>query len=172
MLHAAGHAHQARHIERHECEVEADEPAPERGFAPAVIELEAERLGEPIGVAGKGAEQDAGDDDVMEMGDQEHAVVHLPVDRRQSEQHTGQPAEDEGDHEADGPENRHRELDAPAIHREQPVEDLTPVGTAMIMLVMPKKALTLALAPMVKKWCSQTVKDRMQIARVAATIDR
>ena len=28
---------------------------------------------------------------------------------------------------------------------------LTPVGTAMIMLMMPKKALTSALAPMVKK---------------------
>jgi hypothetical protein len=33
----------------------------------------------------------------------------------------------------------------------------TPVGTAMIMLMTPKKALTFALAPMVKKWCSQTV---------------
>ena len=43
----------------------------------------------------------------------------------------------------------------------------TPVGTAMIMVVMPKKALTLALEPMVKKWCSQTVNDRMAIAAVA-----
>ncbi len=31
------------------------------------------------------------------------------------------------------------------------LKTLTPVGTPMIMLVMPKKALTLALAPMVKK---------------------
>jgi len=43
----------------------------------------------------------------------------------------------------------------------------TPVGTAMIMVVMPKKALTLADDPMVKKWCSHTVKDRMAIATVA-----
>ena len=43
----------------------------------------------------------------------------------------------------------------------------TPVGTAMIMVAMPKKALTLALAPMVKKWCSQTVNDRSAIAAVA-----
>ena len=41
----------------------------------------------------------------------------------------------------------------------------TPVGTAMIMVVMPKKALTLALEPMVKKWCSQTVNDRMRDRR-------
>ena len=44
---------------------------------------------------------------------------------------------------------------------------LTPVGTAMIMVAMPKKALTLALDPIVKKWCSQTVKERMAIQAVA-----
>ncbi len=43
----------------------------------------------------------------------------------------------------------------------------TPVGTAMIIVAMPKAALTLALEPMVKKWCSQTVKERMAIAAVA-----
>ena len=49
---------------------------------------------------------------------------------------------------------------------------LTPVGTPMIMLATPKKALTLALAPMVKKWCNQTIMERTQIAMVAATIER
>ena len=48
----------------------------------------------------------------------------------------------------------------------------TPVGTAMIIVAMPKIALTSAPAPMVKKWCSQTMKERMQIAMVAATIER
>ena len=48
----------------------------------------------------------------------------------------------------------------------------TPVGIAMSIDMMPNTALTLAPAPMVKKWCSQTVKERMQIARVATTIDR
>ena len=31
-----------------------------------------------------------------------------------------------------------------------------PVGIEMIIVVMPKKELTLAPEPMVKKWCSQT----------------
>ena len=48
----------------------------------------------------------------------------------------------------------------------------TPVGTAMIIVMMPKTALTSAPAPMVKKWCSQTMKERMQIAMVAITIER
>ena len=45
----------------------------------------------------------------------------------------------------------------------------TPVGIEMIMVAIPKKALTLAPAPMVKKWCNQTMKERMVIAAVAQT---
>ena len=123
MLHAPGHAHQAQHVERHEGEMEADEPAPERGFAPAFVEREAECLGEPVIVAGHRAEHDAADDDVMEVRDQEHAVVQLEIDRRHGQQHAGHAADDEGHHEADGPQHRHRESNAAAVHREQPVED-------------------------------------------------
>ena len=42
----------------------------------------------------------------------------------------------------------------------------------MIMLAMPKMALTSGPAPMVKKWCSHTMKDMRQIAMVANTIER
>ena len=52
------------------------------------------------------------------------------------------------------------------------LKTLTPVGTPMIIDMMPKKALTSALAPMVKKWCSQTMKERTQIAKRAKTIER
>src|SRR6185312_12305290 len=48
----------------------------------------------------------------------------------------------------------------------------TPVGTAMIIEAMPKMLLTSAPAPMVKKWCSQTMKEMMQIAMVAQIIER
>ena len=48
--------------------------------------------------------------------------------------------------------------------------NLTPVGTAMIMVMIPKNALTLAVDPMVKKWCSQTKKLKTAIAPVATTI--
>jgi len=52
------------------------------------------------------------------------------------------------------------------------LKTLTPVGTAMIIDMMPKTALTSAPAPIVKKWCSQTMKESTQIANVARTIDR
>ncbi len=42
----------------------------------------------------------------------------------------------------------------------------------MSMLAMPKMALTFAPAPIVKKWCSQTMKETMQMTIVAKTIDR
>ena len=47
-----------------------------------------------------------------------------------------------------------------------------PVGTAITIVMTPKKPFTFALAPIVKKWCSQTKKDSTQIAIVAATIER
>ena len=52
------------------------------------------------------------------------------------------------------------------------LKTLTPVGTAMIIVITPKKPLTSALAPMVKKWCNQTRNDRTQMIIVAATIER
>ncbi|MNS18716.1 hypothetical protein D3C72_504170 [compost metagenome] len=46
----------------------------------------------------------------------------------------------------------------------------TPVGMEMIMVVMPKNALTLAPEPIVKKWCSHTMNDSTMIAAVAYTM--
>src|SRR5207253_6169402 len=51
------------------------------------------------------------------------------------------------------------------------LKTFTPVGTAMTMVAMPNTALTSAPAPMVKKWCSQTVKDSTVIATVAYTME-
>ena len=42
-----------------------------------------------------------------------------------------------------------------------------PVGIEMIIVVIPKKELTLAPEPMVKKWCSHTRYERMVITTVA-----
>src|ERR1700736_1449140 len=46
-----------------------------------------------------------------------------------------------------------------------------PVGMEMIMVVMPKKELTLEPDPMVKKWRSQTRYDSMVMTTVAYTIE-
>ncbi|MNM62404.1 hypothetical protein D3C81_737340 [compost metagenome] len=47
------------------------------------------------------------------------------------------------------------------------LNSFTPVGIEMIDVMMPKKALTLAPEPMVKKWCSQTKNDSTPIDEVA-----
>ena len=44
-------------------------------------------------------------------------------------------------------------------------------GIEITMVVMPKKALTLAPEPMVKKWCSHTMNARMVMTTVAYTMD-
>ncbi len=50
------------------------------------------------------------------------------------------------------------------------LNSFTPVGIAMIIVATPKKALTLAPEPMVKKWCSQTTKPSTVIEALAQTI--
>src|SRR5205823_2416321 len=42
VLHATGHSHEAHDIERHEGDVEAGDPAPERGLAQSFVQPEAE----------------------------------------------------------------------------------------------------------------------------------
>ena len=48
----------------------------------------------------------------------------------------------------------------------------TPVGIAISMVAMPKKAFTSAPDPIVKKWWSQTVNAMTAMASVASTIER
>ena len=118
MLHAPGHPEQPGRVERHECDIEADQREPERRLAQSLMQAESECLRKPVGEAGKGAEQHPADDDVVKMGDQEQAVVQQEVRGRHGDQNTGQTADDEGDHEADRPQHRRRKTNAPAVHRE------------------------------------------------------
>src|SRR3954464_9657610 len=62
-----------------------------------------------------------------------------------------------------GPSNRIR----PRYIVKSQLNTLAPVGMEIIMVVMPKKAFTLAPDPMVKKWCSQTSQDRTAMTIVA-----
>ncbi len=51
------------------------------------------------------------------------------------------------------------------------LNSFTPVGIEISMVATPKKPLTSPPEPMVKKWCSHTVKPRKVIAALAQTID-
>ena len=75
MRHAAGHAHEAQHIQGSKGQIKADQPAPEGAFAPIFLQTKADGLGEPIIITGKKAEQRTGDQHIVEMGDQKQAVV-------------------------------------------------------------------------------------------------
>src|SRR5262249_57424550 len=75
VLQAPGHAYQSQRVERRKRHPEADEPAPEAGLAPTFVEGEAERLREPVGDTRQRAEYNAANNDIMEMGDLECAVV-------------------------------------------------------------------------------------------------
>ncbi len=128
VVQATGHAHEAEDVERHEGHVEAHQPAPEGTLAPLLVEGEAERFREPEGEAGQVAEYRAADDGVVEVGDQEQAVVQQEVRARDGQQDAGHAADGEGHHEAQGPQDRRAEAQAALVDGEQPVEQLHPGG--------------------------------------------
>ncbi len=100
-----GHTHEAQHVQRHKCYEEADDPEPERAFTPFFIQREAERFWPPVSYASEAAEDDAADDNVMEVRNQEQAVVQNEVSTRYGQQYTGHPTNGEGDDEADSPQH-------------------------------------------------------------------
>lgn len=164
-----GHTHEAQHVQRHKCDEEADDPEPECAFTPGFVQGETKGFRPPVGQACEATEYHAANDDVMEVRNQEQTVVQYEVRTRYCQQNTGHPTNGEGNDEADSPHHRRVEDDAAPYMVNSQLKILTPVGIAIIIVVIPKKAFTFAPAPMVKKWCSQTMNDRTVIQTVAHT---
>ena len=69
---------------RHERDVEADEEEPELPFSELLVEQPAEHLRPPVEEAREDRENHAAQECVVEVRDDEVAVVHLPVDRERA----------------------------------------------------------------------------------------
>ena len=121
-----GHAHEAQCIERHEGHEEADAPEPERCLAPLLVQFEAERFREVEAEACDVTEYCAADDHVMEVSNNEQAVVQYEVSTRDGQQYASHAADGEGHHEAQGPQNLAGEAQTALVDGEQPVEQLHP----------------------------------------------
>ena len=121
MLKPPGHAEDSDNVQGHEGDIEADKAEPERGPPPTLVQTKAERLRPPIGDCREERENHASDDDMMEVRNQEHAVVQDKIGGRYGKQYARQTAGDEGGHERERPQHRRVEADAAAIHGEQPV---------------------------------------------------
>src|SRR6185437_14409307 len=109
MLKPPRHALEADDVPGRPGHPEADQPQPEGPLAEPLIQHEAERLGEPVGVPGEHPEEYGSDDDVVEVRDQEDAVMELEVSWRHGEQHARHAADRKGHHEADRPQHRRGE---------------------------------------------------------------
>ncbi|MDB5460105.1 MAG: hypothetical protein JWO72_1846, partial [Caulobacteraceae bacterium] len=111
--------------------------------------------------------QHAADDDVMEVRDQEQAVVQLEVGRGTASSTPVMPPMTKVTMKPTvhsiGVSKRTR----PRYMVKSQLKILAPVGIEMTIVVIPKNEFTLAPEPMVKKWCSQTRYDRMVMTTVA-----
>src|SRR3546814_15305365 len=89
-------AEQAGYVHRKEGQVEADEQQPEAPAAQPLREGFPARRRYPVIEGAEQREDHAADQHVMEMRDDEVAVVDLPVERHRGDHHTGQTAEQTG----------------------------------------------------------------------------
>ncbi len=80
MLQATCHTHHAENVERHERGEEANDPTSGGAFAQRFMESKAKHFWKPISETSKIAKDDAAYDHVMEVCNEEFAVVHLKVD--------------------------------------------------------------------------------------------
>src|SRR3954470_18664421 len=124
----ARHALVAQPVLDEEGRVEPDEGQPEVELADLLVHHPAAHLREPEVQTGVRGEDDRAEDDVVEVRDDEVAVVHVPVQRRAGQQHPGQATEQEGDQEADREQHRRLEGDLAPPHGADPVEELDPGG--------------------------------------------
>src|SRR5271167_2358732 len=114
VLHAPRRTHKSQHVQRHEGEIEAEEPAPEHRFAEPLIQRETEGLGKPITDARHDTEDNSTNRYIMKVRNQEQTVVQNKVRRWDRHEDTGHSPDDEGHHEPDGPVDRYGEADAAA----------------------------------------------------------
>ena len=121
-------ADHAQDVHREERAVEEDERQEEVHLAPVLVHHPAEHLGEPEVDRPEHAHRRAGEQHVVEVGDDEVRVVNEDVDRRGGHEDARQAADDEHRHERQGEQHRRGELNLAAPDRAQPVEHLDRAG--------------------------------------------
>src|SRR5580693_2345792 len=107
---AARHTEIAQPVLNQERGVKTDERQPEMQLAQPLVEQPAGHLREPEVDTGERGEHDGAEQHVVKVRDHEIAVGDVEVQRRAGQQHTGQPTQQERDHEAD--RKQHRRLKA------------------------------------------------------------
>src|SRR5262249_14831293 len=99
-------------------------------LAERLIEHPARDLRVPVVEGGEQRVEDPSDDHVVEMSDHEVRETELPIERRHRLDDAGEASDEELEEEGDREQHRGPELDAPAPHGREPVEDLDTRGNA------------------------------------------
>src|SRR5262249_13098985 len=123
---AARHPLEPEEELREEGDVEADEQQPELPLAEGLPEFPAEHLRPPVEESREDREHHTAEERVVEVGDDEVAVVHLPVDREGGEVDPRETSDHEDREEAERVQERRVEMEVAAPEGREPVEDLDP----------------------------------------------
>ncbi len=97
MAQTTRHAHKTKSVKRQERHQETDDPAVECAFAPKLVQSEAGRFREPVTNRCKTTEDNAADDHVVEMRNQEYRVMQDEIRTRNRHQYARHTTYSKGD---------------------------------------------------------------------------
>ncbi len=121
---APGHAEQADQVHQEEGQVEADENQPEGGHRQAMDGRAAGQQRQPVVERRQHRKGQRAGHDVVKVGDDEIAVMRLPVERHDGEHDAGQAAQREDEEEPEDIEHRHVPARSAMRQGGEPGEDL------------------------------------------------
>src|ERR1700747_3303881 len=110
--------------------MEADQEQPEVPFPQNLVVHPAAHLREPVVKGSEECKKNASHDDVMKMRDHKIGSAELPIERRRAQHDSRQASDQELEQKAIAEKHRSSELNLPAPHRPQPIEDLNSSGNA------------------------------------------
>src|SRR6266853_2179388 len=104
--------------------METDQEQPEVPFPKNLVVHPAAHFREPVVKGSEECKKNSSHDNVMKMRDHKIGSAELPIERRRAQHDSREAGDQESKQEADAEKHRSPELDLPAPHRPQPIEDL------------------------------------------------
>src|SRR5208282_901142 len=108
--------------------MESDREQPEMEFAQSFVEHPSRNLRIPIVKCAKERKEYSANDYVVKMRHDEIRAAELPVERRRAQHDASETRDQKLEQESDTEQHRRLELNPPAPHRSQPVEDFDSGG--------------------------------------------
>ena len=127
-VNSARHPEYSGNVHEVECQVEPDQEKPEVPLAERFVQHSSGDFWVPVIERGEEGKQNPADECVMKVRDDEIRQAKLPIEGRRGQHDAGETGNQELEEKPDAEQHRRLELNSPAPHGAEPIEDLDSRG--------------------------------------------